>query len=204
VRGLAGAIILALSAGCSTVIRSEDTSGAAAPTTEERNALVAAAAAIAQAPWPKAEQASLMAMMTGSTTAQEGVSRSDAADAYEAALAGRIDPTSALLEDAGRHLEAARALAAACNVAVDAQSVAMDDVDLVERGIAALREARAIYVDVFERLDGEREARRLLKRDFDDAARALSDAADRLAEAAMARESSFTAGPGLAQLAGRR
>lgn len=170
----------------------------------ERDALSDAAAALAQTPWPKAEQASLIAMMTGTTEAGEGVSRGDAADAYEALLAGRADPPSALLKDAGRHLDAARALAAACNVAVDAQSAAMDDVDLVERGIAALREARAIYVDVFDRFDGERDARRALKRDFDDAARALGDAADRLAETAMARESSFTAGPGLAQLAGRR
>lgn len=170
----------------------------------ERDALSAAAAAIAEAPWPKAEQASLIATMTGAADAGEGVSRGDAADAYEALLAGRIDPSSALMEDAARHLEAARALAAACHVAVDAQRVDMEDVDLVERGIAALREARAIYVDVFERIDGEREARRALKRDFDDAARALGDAADRLAETAMARETSFIAGPGIAQLAGRR
>jgi hypothetical protein len=203
VRGLAGAFLFILAAGCSTVIRPEGSSDAA-PATTERNALSVAAAALAVAPWPKAEQASLIATMTGAAEAEEGVSRGDAADAYEILLAGRIDPTGALMEDAGKHLEAARALAAACNVAVDAQSVAMDDVDLVERGIAALREARAIYVDVFERLDGEREARRALKRDFDDAARELGDAADRLAEAAMARETSFVAGPGLAQLAGRR
>lgn len=191
--GTAAAVGLA---GCSTVVRTENAAPATAASAE-RDAIGEAARGLAATPWPKPQNASLIDRMTGEADgAQPRVSRSQAVDAYEAVVLGRIDPFGALVEDARGHLDAARSLAAAADVAADAGAARMNDVDLVEQGIAALREARGIYLDVFERIDGDREARRALKRDFDAAIESLGDAADRLADTAMREDASFMAGPG--------
>jgi len=184
-------------AGCSTVMHAESAAPAAVASSPARDAIGAAARGLAATPWPKPQNASLIDRMTGGAAdAQPRVSRGEAVDAYEAAVLGRIDPVRALAEDARVHLEAARALAAAADVAADAGAARMSDVDLVEQGIAALREARGIYLDVFERIDRDRDARRALKRDFDAAVESLGAAADRLADTAMREDASFMAGPG--------
>lgn len=180
-------------AGCSTVIKTSsenDTESAA-----ERAALVEAAADAAWSPWPKPSSSSIAERLAGEEERPDQVSRDDAVDAYVGVLKSLPDGESVLIEDAGRHLNAAKTLKAAVEVARDSSRPRLSDVALVEDAIADLRETRTIYVASLKKIDGEKETLEKLKRDFDEAIKDLGDAADELAENAMKRRAENFAGP---------
>jgi hypothetical protein len=177
--------------GCSTILRAGPETTDGAPV--ERAALREAAAALAQAPWPKPSSSSLVERLAGAPDGAR-VSRDDAIRAYLGRLAPQPAPAQSLSVDAARHLEAARALAAVAAEACDSSNPRLADVALVEDAIADLRETRAIYLAASKKLALDRDAAETLKRSFDDVLGDLGDVADALAESAMKRNSSSLAG----------
>ena len=172
--------------GCSTVILSENSHSP--QSAAEHAALVEAASAVSQAGWPKPQEASWSDRLTGGEANSARVSEDDAAEVYVATLGA--PRKSALLDDAARHLEAARALAAAADAAASTLRPAMADVSVVETAIADLRQARDIYLKSLDLVarDGEAIAsaeRRRLKADFGYAIKELGAAADALEVAAL-------------------
>jgi hypothetical protein len=179
-------------AGCSTVIKtsgSDDQAYAA-----ERAALAEAAGRLAASPWPKPSSSSLADRLAGAEPRGEKISRDDAVEAYVGALRVGENSKIALEGDAARHLDAARALKVAAEVACDSASPRLSDVALMEDAIADLRETRSIYVSSLKKLDADKGAIDRLKTDFDAAIRELAAAADALAEVAMKRQSKNFAG----------
>jgi hypothetical protein len=179
--------------GCSTVIKtSSEDYGANAP---ERAALIDAAADVAWSPWPKPSSSSIAERLAGGEAPSDGVSRDDAVDAYVVAVKAAPDGEAAVLDDAGKHLDAARALNAAADDACDSAYPRLSDVALLEDAIADLRETRTIYVATLKKIDGDDDAIDRLKRDFDRALKDLGDVADKLAENAMKKRADNFAGP---------
>lgn len=194
-RAALAAVTLA-ACGCSTVIKTSSENDAAGAA--ERAALVEAAADAAWSPWPKPSSSSIAERLAGGEERPDKVSRNDAVDAYVSVLKSLPDGESVLIEDAGRHLNAAKTLKAAVEVARDSSRPRLSDVALVEDAIADLRETRTIYVASLKKIDGEKDALEKLKRDFDEAIKDLGDAADDLAENAMKNRAANFAGPELA------
>ena len=182
------------SAACSTVIKTgsgfDENAGSA-----EREALRAAAADVARAPWPKPSSSSLAERLTGASPDGESVSRNDAVDAYVGRLRQSAAPEAGLLADADRHLESARALTSAAEEATETSHPRLSDVALVEDAIADLRETRAIYVASIKELDADDDRVDLIKKSFDVVIRDLGDVADDLAKSAMQKSSANFAGP---------
>jgi len=194
-RRLAAAIILALSAGgCSTVIKSEravvDKGGEA-----DRAALRAAAANVADAPWPKPTSSSLAERLAGAEPEGDKLSRDDAVAAYVETLSETPDAENRLMADADRHILAARALNEVAEAACESTAPQMADVALLEDAIADLRETRAIYVASLKEIDGDKLNIELVKRSFDDVIKTLGDVADDLANNAVKKNSRNLAGP---------
>ncbi|NWG92084.1 MAG: hypothetical protein HXY21_06195 [Parvularculaceae bacterium] len=194
-RRLAAAIILALSAGgCSTVIKSEravvDKGGEA-----DRAALRAAAANVADAPWPKPTSSSLAERLAGAEPEGDKLSRDDAVAAYVETLSETPDAENRLMADADRHILAARALNEVAKAACESAAPQMADVALLEDAIADLRETRAIYVASLKEIDGDKLNIELVKRSFDDVIKTLGDVADDLANNAVKKNSRNLAGP---------
>lgn len=181
-------------AGCSTVIKTaseDDVAGA-----EGREALRAAAADVAWAPWPKPSSSTLAERLAGHPEGDEKVSRDDAVKSYVARIERTPSAEAAILTDANRHLSAARALTSVAIEACDGPGTRLSDVALLEAAISDLRETRAIYLGSFKKLDaGDGVADRLADL-FDEAIKDLGDAADELAENAIKMREEAFAGPG--------
>lgn len=194
-RRLAAATILAFSAcACSTVIKSERSQGAKV-TEADREALRAAAANVADAPWPKPTSSSLAERLAGMEPEGDKLSRDDAVDAYVEALSEKPDAENRLMADADRHILAARALNEVAEAACESAAPQMADVALLEDAIADLRETRAIYVASLKEIDGDKLNIELVKRSFDDVIKTLGDVADDLANNAVKKNSRNFAGP---------
>ncbi|MEK7265696.1 MAG: hypothetical protein AAB227_06310 [Pseudomonadota bacterium] len=180
-------------AGCSTVIKTstdEDATSIA-----ERAALMEAAAGAAWSPWPKPSSSSIAERLAGGEPQTERVSRDDAVEAYVGVLKNAPDGAADLMNDASRHLAAAKALKTAAEEACDAGSPRLSDVAILEDAIADLRETRTIYVASLKKIDAEKDLIEQVKRDFDGALKDLGDVADQLAENAMKRRADNFAGP---------
>jgi hypothetical protein len=197
VRAIGLCCVLSIGA-CSTVIATEDGADASAMI-EERAALKAAAEEARWAPWPRQDQASFADMIAGVDASEEAdkLSRDNVVDHYLAKLDPAPDAQAALLADARRHLIAAQNLRQVAMLAGDSPDPRLSDVAIVEASIASLRETRAIYAATLKKLKAERQVLDDLKDAFDGEIKALGDAADALAEAAMQRRSSEFAGPGV-------
>jgi hypothetical protein len=194
-RRLAAAAILVLSAGaCSTVIKSERAE-AAKGSEADREALRAAAANVADAPWPKPTSSSLAERLAGAEPEGDELSRDDAVAAYVEALSGKPDAENRLMADADRHILAARTLNEVAEAACESVAPRMADVALLEDAIADLRETRAIYVASLKEIDGDKLNIELVKRSFDDVIKSLGDVADDLANNAVKKNSRNFAGP---------
>ncbi|OFX05300.1 MAG: hypothetical protein A3E78_04770 [Alphaproteobacteria bacterium RIFCSPHIGHO2_12_FULL_63_12] len=178
--------------GCSTVIKtsSEDDTASVA----ERAALMEAAAGAAWAPWPKPSSSSIAERLTGGEPSPERISRDDAVEAYVDQLKNTTDGAAILMNDASRHLAAAKTLMVVAEEACDAASPRLSDVAILEDAIADLRETRTIYVASLKKIDAEKDMVEQVKRDFDRALKDLGDVADQLAENAMKRRADNFAG----------
>lgn len=91
------------------------------------------------------------------------------------------------MNDASRHLAAAKVLKAAAEEACESQTPRLSDVAIIEDAIADLRETQKIYVASLKKIDGGKSLIARVKNDFDDALKALGEVADELAESAMKR-----------------
>lgn len=182
------------SAGCSTVIRADGAEELQA-SASERQALRDAATVVAKTPWPKPSSSTLAERLTGVEPDRDKVSRDDAIDVYVDALSKREEAEKALMADADRHLEAARALNAVAEAACDAPNPRLADVALLEDAISDLRETRSIYVASLKKLDGDDLNIELLKQSFDDVIKSLGVVADDLAKNAMNKNAEAFAGP---------
>jgi hypothetical protein len=182
---LALALMSVAAAGCSTVIKTS--SGDAEASATERAALIEAAAGAAWSPWPKPSSSSIAERLAGGEERSDDISRDDAVEAYVSALKSAPDGEADLIEDAERHLDAAKGLKDAAEEAGESPSPLLSDVALVEDAIADLRETRTIYLASLKRIGGEKDTAERLKRDFDEALKDLGEVADELAEKAMKR-----------------
>ena len=151
----------------------------------EREALVEAASATAWAPWPKPSSSTFADRLAGAEVGADKVSRDDAIGFYVGLINETDDAEAALLNDAKRHLDAAKRLDEVTDELCDAARSRLSDVALIEDAIADLRETRTIYLSALKRIDAEKSASDQLKRDFDNALKNLGEAADQLADAAM-------------------
>lgn len=199
---LALALVSLAAAGCSTVIKTSSGDDDAASATE-RAALMEAAAGAAWSPWPKPSSSSIAERLAGGDERSDDISRDDAVEAYVGALKSAPDGEADLIKDAGRHLDAAKALKDAAEEAGESPSPLLSDVALVEDAIADLRETRTIYLASLKKIGGEKDTAERLKRDFDEALKDLGEVADELAEKAMKRRAenfvqpdALTAAPG--------
>jgi hypothetical protein len=188
---LAGAVFGAglmgmLASGCSTVVFSHDQS-AERKNAVERDALVLAAAAIAETKWPQPQSASWAARLTGGGDDEDRISEDDAISAYVKALGAPPGRQEIVFADAANHLTAANALVDAAETTAETIRPMAADIAVMEEAIGELRENRDIYVACLKTLAREGEtvdsARlRALKADFNEAIEAVGDAADVLAE----------------------
>lgn len=175
--------LLLATGACSTVLK---TNGEVADAgSNEREALRAAAAEVAQTPWPKPSSSTLADRLAGAPEDAEKVSRDDAVKAYAGRLRAAPSAETVLMADAERHLEAARAMMKVAEETGAAARVRMSDVALIEDAIADLRETRAIYVACLKKIDADDAAADRLKESFKDVIKDLGDVADDLAENAM-------------------
>lgn len=176
---------MATAAGCSTVVFQESAPRAAF----ERDALVRAAGEVSKTPWPKPQNASFGAMLTGAVAGSgDRITETDAAEIYLAALGAGDQRHVSLLADADRHLSAAAALADATGTAAESLRPSKSDISTVEAAISDLRGVRDMYQLCLKRLakDGEDidpDALRTLRAAFNDAIEEVGDAADALADA---------------------
>ncbi len=184
VRLVGASAVLAICAGCSTVIRSEtaidEDAGAA-----ERAALRSAAFDLAKTRWPKPSTSSFAEKLAGSDAGDDRISRNDAVDAYLAALSASDSAEEFVMADAGRHLELAGALRDVAEIACDGSRLRLSDVALLEDAISDLRETRSIYVASIRKLDGDKDNVDLLKVSFDRVIKDLGEVADELADRAL-------------------
>lgn len=177
--------MLAGAVGCSTVIKTS--SDDAAAVSQERGALVEAASAAAWSPWPKPSSSSFADRLAGAEIDGDRISRDDAIGFYVSLIKDSGDAEAALMNDAKRHLDAARRLDEVTTDLCDTARPRLSDVALVEDAIADLRETRTIYLAALKRIDAEKSAADRLKRDFDTSLKELGETADRLAQNAMKR-----------------
>ncbi|MEO1253191.1 MAG: hypothetical protein AAFW81_12700 [Pseudomonadota bacterium] len=164
----------------------------------EHDLLADAARQVENVEWPKPEPASLMTMITGG--GGDRFTRDDAVNYYLNALGDAPSRFQNLRADADATLEAAAQLRDVAYLTAGAARVSMNDVALVETAIQTLRDHREIYAAAARQLedDGGLVANAdidALRDQFTGAIRALSAAADRLAERVETDRSSTLAAP---------
>lgn len=186
--------------GCSTAIFSENRASGRTVTVE-REALAAAAAAVAETKWPEPQEESWGARLAGFIAGGDEAGKDGAVSAYLASMPPGAAPQAVIFADAARHLAAAAALAEAADAAAQSIRPQKNDIAIVESAIARLRENRDIYVAALKAVDraGEpvdEDAIRLLKAEFNQAIKAVGAAADQLADSiARERNATFVAEP---------
>lgn len=155
----------------------------------EREALKTAAAEVSRTAWPKPENPSLGARLTGFIGGdRDSVSKDDAVEAYVAILITEKAPGSQLMEDAARHLEAAWLLAEAADAAAVSVRPTGSDIAVVESAIGDLREHRDIYLATVKMLEksnalaAQNDPDEAIKTSFNEAIKLIGAAADRLAD----------------------
>jgi hypothetical protein len=186
--------------GCSTAVFSENrTSGRTV--TIEREALVEAAAAVADTEWPEPQEESWGARLAGFIAGDDDAGRAAAVKAYLASMPSGAAPQAVVFGDAARHLEAAAVLADAADAAALSMRPQKNDISVVESAITKLRENRDIYLAALKIIERAGEpvdegAVRVLKADFNEAIKSVGAAADRLADSvARERNETFVAEP---------
>jgi hypothetical protein len=117
----------------------------------ERESLAAAAQAVEATPWPKPENVSFVARITGG--GGDRVTRTEAVETYVASLQPAGARFQKLATDARTNLLAADRLNVMAMNAADAPRLSMNDVVLLEGAIQALRENRQIYAEAAEDLE---------------------------------------------------
>ncbi len=164
----------------------------------ERDLLAEAARDVERAKWPAPEPAPILAWITGDD--KDRFTKSDAVASYVALLpvAGRFP---ALLADADRKLADAEQFHAIAVTAAAAPRVSTRDIALVEECIRTLREHRDIYAAAARELDDagepvDDEQVDIMRNRFSDIVRALSAAADELADRHAKDRSETFAAPG--------
>ncbi len=189
-RALAAAAML-VAAGCSTTLPA-NVLGDASPAQQDRAEIAAAAARLAETPWPKADAVRLVDLFAkGLKGSDKNADRRNAADRYVDLLADEPAPINIVLKDAQATLQAADALALRAEAALGAIAPTMADVAVLERAIQQVRECRAVYLQAIEVLsppatEGLSLTSLELKGRFDAAAIRISRIADVYADRAAA------------------
>ena len=152
----------------------------------ERVQLKEAAIAVNNTPWRKPESASLFARLTG-VDGGDRFTRGDAVASYVGTLKPIGARFDAMMIDANDKLADAGAMRQAALSAVEAPTLSMNDVFLVEQSIQNLREQRDIFFDAADKLEDagdpvDRDALQLLRLGYSTSIRSLSEAADILAD----------------------
>lgn len=155
-------------------------------TRAEHDVLAKAAKAVETAPWPKPENVSFVARITGGDK-EDRITRSDAIAIYLDSLTPAGDRFLRLADDAANNLVAADALGKAAHNALSAPRLSKNDVAMLENAIRALRENRQIYVSAARQIEKNGEAvdpTRLaaIGEAYEQAIRDLGDSADALAD----------------------
>ncbi len=194
IRGIESVVIIAtamaVSTGCTTVIRSEP-AASVAQSQSDRQALNLAAEELSETRWPKPARVSLGQRMaeaiepSASQIATAPTSQQQAIAIYVAALSDNRDPGARLIADASAHLDAARAVIAAAAEIERSANVRRADLAILERAIGDLRACRGIYsaamIEIAAVDENLHERRAELNGSFDAALREMGEIADAIA-----------------------
>ncbi len=195
IRGVGSLAVITVTAmtvftGCTTVIRSEPSTGII-QSQGDRQALTRAAEELSETRWPKPARVSFGQRMaeaiepSASQGAGGATSPQQAISIYVAALADHRDPGARLIADASAHLDAARAVIAAAAEIERSAHVRRADVAILERAIGDLRACRGIYsaamIEIAAIDESLHERRAEINGSFDTALREMGEIADAIA-----------------------